>query len=190
MIIPFDCTSVRLTSPYAVRTLFGETKMHNGYDLVGVGSNIVTSVTNGTVVKSRIVTDKSNLTWQWGEYVCVFDGKRYCYYCHLSSRAVKVGDTVKIGDKIGVMGSTGRSTGPHLHFEVRTADGTTKVPPGEILGIPNKVGIYTLTSIEKNLSILKEAGIISTPEYWIEKAPIVKYLPELISNMANYVKGR
>jgi murein DD-endopeptidase MepM/ murein hydrolase activator NlpD len=40
-------------------------------------------------------------------------------YAHLSERSVKTGDTIKRGDLVGKVGSTGRSTGPHLHYEVR-----------------------------------------------------------------------
>ena len=40
-------------------------------------------------------------------------------YAHMRSISVKVGDEVVIGDKVGIMGSSGRSTGRHLHFEVR-----------------------------------------------------------------------
>ena len=146
MIIPFKSTSVRLTSPYGKRILNGSTDNHGGYDLVGVGSTDVVAAVGGTVATSQIITDKSNLTWQWGNYVCIkTDTGQYHYYCHLASRAVKKGDKVKAGDKIGVMGNTGYSFGAHLHFEARKSDGRTTVSPETVLGIPNKTGTYTKT---------------------------------------------
>lgn len=72
-----------------------------------------------------------------GEGVVVFAGYRYLYgilveirhangfstrYAHMNEATVKNGDVVKAGDLVGLMGSTGRSTGPHLHFEVLKGD--------------------------------------------------------------------
>ena len=146
MIIPFSTNSVKLTSPYGQRTLNGKTDFHGGYDLVGIGTTDVTAAVGGKVAVSRIITDKSNRTWEWGNYVCILgDDGRYYYYCHLASRAVNKGDTVKVGDKLGVMGSTGYSFGAHLHFEVREKNGRTTVNPETILGIPNKVGVYKIS---------------------------------------------
>lgn len=190
MIIPFNCDSVRVTSAYGKRVLNGASDNHKGYDLVGVGSKDVTAAVGGTVVQSRIVTDKSNLTWQWGNYVCIkTDAGQYHYYCHLASRAVSKGQRVNAGDRIGVMGSTGYSFGAHLHFEVRKSDGKTTVSPEGVLGIPNKAGTYTeKVSLEEDLKVLVKHKVITTPEYWRAQAAKVKYLPELIHNMAEVLR--
>ena len=191
MNIPFTTDTVRLTSPYGSRTLNGKTNFHAGYDLVGVGSHTVVAAVGGTVAVSRIITDKTNRTWEWGNYVCVRgdDGRQY-YYCHLASRAVDKGARVHAGDKIGVMGSTGYSFGAHLHFEVREADGKTTVSPETVLGIPNKVGLYAAaaSTLDADLAALSAAKVITAPDYWKKVAPTVKYLPELLHNMAEALR--
>lgn len=139
---PFESGKYRLTSPYGQRVLNGVSQWHNGIDLVGVGSTAVCSVCDGTVLSSQIITDKSNRTWEWGNYVSVqaSDGT-VIYYCHLASRAVKKGDKVKKGQRIGIMGNTGYSFGAHTHFEVRRNN--KAINAAEYLGIPNKAGTYT-----------------------------------------------
>ena len=192
MIIPFKCANVKLTSRYGNRELNGKTEFHTGYDLVGVGSTDVVAAEGGKVVQSRIVTDKSNLTWQWGNYICIKTDKgQYQYYCHLSKRYAAYGQTVKAGDVIGVMGNTGYSFGAHLHFEVRQPDGKTTICPELVLGIPNSEGTYTdvtESQLEKDLRTLVEHGIIGTKEYWLNICPTVKYLPDLIHNMSEYLR--
>lgn len=188
MRIPFKSGRAKVTSPYAVRTLDGVTAMHTGYDIVGVGSSEVVAAEGGRVVRSCIVTDKSNPTWQWGNYVCILTaGGQYHYYCHLASRAVSEGQTVRRGDKLGVMGNTGYSFGAHLHFEVREGDGKTTVSPENVLEIPNAVGTYALTQLESDILALYYAGVINTPEYWEQNAARFKYVSELIHNMAGRV---
>lgn len=185
MRIPFDCSSVKVTSPFGKRVLNGTADNHAGYDLVGIGSHTVCAVEGGRVVRSRIVTDKKDPTWQWGNYVCILtDGGRYHYYCHLASRNVNEGQTVKRLDKLGVMGNTGYSFGAHLHFEVREADGVTKVSPENILGIPNKSGRYTLSQLDEDIMTLYKNGVVKTPEYWEKNASKMRFVPELLHNMA------
>ena len=130
-------------SPYGMRKdpITGEEVWHSGFDLIGLDSLEVRSPVNGTVLRSRMVTDKSNRTWEWGNYVSIAGEDGYTYYlCHLSKRCVEQGETVRAGQVIGIEGSTGRSTGSHLHFEVRDSSGTA-VDPAHFLGIPSQVGL-------------------------------------------------
>lgn len=117
---------------------------HNGIDIVGDDSTDILCTVDGTVRSSTIITDRSNTTWEWGNYVRVDDaqGRRH-YFCHMASRSARVGQKVKVGDKLGVMGNTGYSFGAHTHYEVRTANNQTKLDPTEFLGIPNAKGTYT-----------------------------------------------
>ena len=188
MIIPFKCSSVRVTSPYGNRVLGGVSEMHGGYDMVGIGSDVVVAVSGGIVAQSQIVA--SGKTAEWGNYVCIkTDGGQYHYYCHLKSRAVNKGDRVKAGDKIGIMGATGKAYGAHLHFEVRGGDGKTKISPEGVLGIPNAAGVYEKSQFERDLEVLVKRGVISTPEYWRTQAEKVQYLKELIHNFAVQIEG-
>ncbi len=157
---PFESNKYKVTSPYGQRTLNGKLQNHSGVDLVGDGTKAVCAVCDGTVLQSRIVTDKSNATWQWGNYVSVqaTDGTVH-YYCHLDSRAVKKGDKVKKGQRLGIMGNTGYSFGAHLHFEVRRSN--KAINAAEYLGIPNKTGKYDVRSMNTEMyvdGIIEKAG--------------------------------
>jgi murein DD-endopeptidase MepM/ murein hydrolase activator NlpD len=157
---PFESYKFRLTSPFGQRMLNGVSEYHGGVDLVGVETTAVCSVCDGTVLVSQIITDKSNLTWQWGNYVAVLanDGTVH-YYCHLASRAVKNGDKVKKGQRIGIMGNTGYSFGAHLHFEVRRNN--KAINAADYLGIPNKGGQYDVRLMNAETyvdGIIKKVG--------------------------------
>lgn len=193
MKVPFICKKCKVTSAYGTRTLEGKKQFHSGYDLVPPQSGAwdIAAAEGGTVVSSQIVTDKRNLTWQWGNYVCIkTESGQYHYYCHMASRAVKKGDTVKAGQRIGVMGNTGYSFGAHLHFEVRKSDGKTTVCPEMVLGIPNEAGatIYEAkdeaAELERDLDTLVRHKVINSPNYWKKNAGALPYLSELIHNMA------
>ena len=149
--LPFASQKCRLTSRYAYRIhpITGVRHFHGGVDLVGINTDQgigteVIAVRSGKVVRSRIVTDRNDATWQWGNYVAIAgDDGVTIYYCHLAQRNVKVGQRVNAGDCIGVEGSTGQSTGVHLHFETRR--GATRINAADYLGIPNAAGTYTGT---------------------------------------------
>ena len=139
MILPFAKGNIKITSKYGYRVLNGNSEFHPGLDIVGKGTNEVVSVSNGKVLWSQMVTDKNNPTWQWGNYVAVSgDDGATIYYCHLKERFVKAGDRVRAGDVIGIMGSTGYSTGPHLHFEVRPGNAAS-TDAAKYLSLPNAI---------------------------------------------------
>lgn len=87
-------------------------RMHQGIDIARPSSRAILAADNGVVTKvSRHST--------YGNHIIIKHNNGYeTLYAHLASTNVKVGQTVPQGKKIGVMGSTGRSTGVHLHFEV------------------------------------------------------------------------
>jgi murein DD-endopeptidase MepM/ murein hydrolase activator NlpD len=87
--------------------------MHDGIDLAAPTGTDIYATGNGTVVKAKRESSYGNL-------VEINHGFGYrTVYAHLSKIFVKAGDSVKRGQVIGHVGSTGRSTGPHLHYEVR-----------------------------------------------------------------------
>lgn len=137
---------VRVSSPFGWRTMNGERVYHKGIDLVGTDKT-VRAVVGGVVGQSILITDPKNRTSEWGNYVRVDgeDGRLY-YYCHLSKRLVDRGTKVSVGDAIGIEGSTGKSTGSHLHFEVR--ENGKSIDPTTIIGIRNAVGTVQAAKAE------------------------------------------
>ena len=104
-----------ITSKYGYRThpVTKQWKLHTGIDLRASKGTKIFAAKGGTVVTSEYSSS-------WGHYVIVSHGGGYTsLYAHMTKRLVKVGDKVKAGQNIGTVGSTGWSTGAHLHFELR-----------------------------------------------------------------------
>ena len=113
----------QITSTFGNRThpITGQPgTMHNGIDIassVNASAKIVAAA-DGKVVKA------SNTGDGYGNCVIIqHSGGYYTLYGHMSSLTVSVGDEVNKGQQIGIMGSTGNSTGNHLHFEIEKFDG-------------------------------------------------------------------
>jgi murein DD-endopeptidase MepM/ murein hydrolase activator NlpD len=94
---------------------------HQAYDI---------AIPTGTPIQSTMSGKVIHAGWNnegYGNLVIVENGSYRTYYAHLSSIPVAVGDTVEAGSVVGISGSTGNSTGPHLHYEVRL-DGQQILP--------------------------------------------------------------
>jgi len=109
-------SSGSISSPFGSRKdpVTGEMSMHHGMDIAAEAGASIVSYADGTiesVLNSPV----------YGKYIVVkHSDKMYTLYAHMSSYGIYgVGSNVKKGDVIGKVGSTGKSTGSHLHFEVR-----------------------------------------------------------------------
>src|SRR5699024_2426044 len=106
---------ITVTSEFGWRTspIDGSQELHNGIDLVnGNPTTPIYAADSGEVVIAGSYPD-----W-YGNYVVIkHSGGLYTGYAHQSQLRVSVGDTVKKGQQIGNMGTTGPSTGNHLHFQ-------------------------------------------------------------------------
>lgn len=116
---------------YDISAGFGESSglwasTHTGLDLAAPMGTPVMSVTSGVVTSVEYAGS-------YGQRVIVTtDDGEELWYCHLSGYAASVGEEVRAGEVIGYVGSTGNSTGPHLHLEVRPGAGDP-VDPYEAL---------------------------------------------------------
>ena len=104
-----------ITSPFGWRSnpFGGSPEFHQGLDIAAPSGTTVTAAAGGTVIMAQ---------WYggYGNYILIDHGGGYSTgYGHLSAIYVSNGQSVSRGQAIGAVGSTGQSTGPHLHFEVR-----------------------------------------------------------------------
>lgn len=130
---------------------------HKGVDLVGITSKNIYSTVNGTIEIASNADPNG-----FGTYVRIkADNTGWLYYYgHMSSVNVKVGQHVSIGTLLGVEGSTGRSTGSHCHYEVRTIPGNKNsfVNINDLSGIPNTIGTYISNLFNENITPSEVSG--------------------------------
>lgn len=114
----------RLNSPYGIR----KHRLHRGVDMhISIGDSIVAAY------PGKVVVSKYNRRG-YGHYVMIeHENGTRTLYGHLKKRLVNVGDVVEGGQLVGWGGNTGRSSGPHLHFEIRY--GEVNIDPATVFNI-------------------------------------------------------
>lgn len=111
----------RISSYWGWRTspIYGGREWHSGIDIAGTGKGSpVYATNNGTIILREYV-------YSYGNYIIInHNNGYYSLYAHMNgfAKGLKVGSTVSRGQVIGYVGSTGLSTGPHLHFEIRNCE--------------------------------------------------------------------
>ena len=114
LVWPSYCTYITSRQGPRTHPITGEYRNHGGTDIGASYGSAIYAADSGTVVRSA-----DGWNGGWGNYVMIDHGNgMQTLYAHMSSRAVSVGQTVSRGQTIGYVGSTGMSTGAHLHFEM------------------------------------------------------------------------
>ena len=117
-VLPINIADYTMSSGYGLRIdpIYGSSKFHEGLDFAASKGTDVYATGNGIVTVAG--REKA-----YGNCIDIDHGYNYLTrYAHLSEILVKPGEEVKRGQLIGKVGSTGKSTGPHLHYEVRYKD--------------------------------------------------------------------
>jgi len=151
----------RLSSSYGMRKhpILGYNKMHKGVDFAAPTGTPIFAAGNGIV-------EYVGRNGGYGKYIRIrHDGTYKTAYAHLNSYKKGIGNGVRVkqGDIIGYVGSTGRSTGPHLHYEIivngqQINPATLKLPSGRKLNEQQLIDFKLLVS-QKNIEVEKLRGL-------------------------------
>ena len=151
----------RLSSSYGMRKhpILGYNKMHKGVDFAAPTGTPIFAAGNGIV-------EYVGRNGGYGKYIRIrHDGTYKTAYAHLNSYKKGIGNGVRVkqGDIIGYVGSTGRSTGPHLHYEIivngqQINPATLKLPSGRKLNEQQLIDFNLLVS-QKNIEVEKLRGL-------------------------------
>lgn len=129
-ILPLDPPNI--TSWFGLRVLNGVQQFHRGIDFGHPEGTPIKAISDGVVLASEYHAS-------WGNYVRIQHQNGYCsLYAHNAVNLVHVGEQVKQGDLIGLVGNTGNSFGPHLHLEISLSTDLSQknlIDPAKILGI-------------------------------------------------------
>lgn len=153
MKVPINSENIKITSRYGNRKYYYQGKLikdfHNGIDLVPspCNNNEILAFADGVVTSMQ----KTGRQYGTGCYVRIkHSNGLYTLYYHLKSGTicVNVGDKVKKGQKLGIIGTTGKSTGIHLHFQIDKGSSKTSINPYDYL-FNNKMFIEEKTQEDK-----------------------------------------
>jgi len=117
-----------ITSPYGSR----RSGFHYGIDIGNKRGTSIVASASGVVINvvNHCKEGSSSCGGRYGNYITIeHPNGMQTKYAHLQKISVSVGQSVSQGEQIGTLGNTGRSTGPHLHFEVIKSNGSTMRPP-------------------------------------------------------------
>lgn len=161
------CTYKRISQYYKAGS-------HKGIDLANVTGTPVYATADGTVVAASYgAWDKS-----YGNMVALYHGDgTYTNHAHLSKINVKVGQKIKAGTCIGLVGSTGRSTGPHLHFEIHLGKKWNRINPLPYMNAVGKDFKEPEYVVGKTYTLQEDMNVRTGPSTSYKKKPVSQWTP-------------
>jgi len=141
----------KITNPYGIKGNLWSSGRHQGADFATPTGTPLLSVSDGTVVGVGQCWGPAFGNHQVIVHYVVNKLNYWAIYAHCSADFVKVGQKVKMGDKIALSGAEGNVTGPHLHFEVHTVDRWDKKTD------INPQFLFDLKSASKEVALKKAA---------------------------------
>ncbi|WP_249659974.1 M23 family metallopeptidase [Lysinibacillus fusiformis] len=147
--------NARLTSKFGWRNIGYGNEWHQGVDLASTGKVPIFASAAGVISRAQVLSS-------YGKVVMIkhiVNGKAYeTNYAHLDSYCVRVGQTVKQGQQIGIMGNSGRAFGIHLHFEIQNGKWA--------IGQPNAIDPMTYISLANEANtIINNKGELTMSQY-------------------------
>ena len=157
----------RVSSGYGYRTLGGVREFHRGIDIASSRGTPVYSNVTGKVIKAGNASSSNNgkaMSGTYGNIVVVQDDKGLKHiFAHLDKTIAKFGDTITAGTQLGTVGSTGNSTGNHLHYEQNTASGKLVDPTSTVNSI-RKNGLPT------GGAVVSGGGVVDNSQQAVDQA--------------------
>jgi phage-related minor tail protein len=147
--------SASLGTRYGVRGNMWSSGYHTGTDFPAATGTAVRAAANGVVSSARS-------GGPYGNHIMISHGALSSMYAHLSSMAVRAGQRVLAGMRIGAVGATGNTTGPHLHFEARRRGAT--INPEPLLGYDS--GGWLQRGFTPVLNKTGQPEAVLTPRQW------------------------
>lgn len=201
--LPFEGI-FKITYPYGMIDSRYASGRHDGLDMGNSINPNVYSICYGTVSYAGW-ENINNQKQGFGMYVSIkFDvnnnGYKKVFLAHLKSINVSVGQNVSPATIVGIMGSTGMTTGPHTHVEIREYDLNNnlikKLNPANYMGIPNTIGTYDSsnyrTIIEENIKVytLGRYKVTAKEGVNVRNGPGTNYRIKTINELSKDAKSK
>lgn len=183
--------SGRISSNFGNRNLNGKSDNHRGIDIAMQRGTRVDANISGKVIASGRAGKDNDYHSSYGNIVVIQDANNLKHiYAHLDKAVAKLGSTIEVGQQVGTVGSTGNSTGPHLHYEINK-NGNIPINPTDYInnaksGTVNSTGITAVETTQQSIDQAKSELVSMQRDILNQKELIAKVEKDLIDSQLSY----